>query len=258
MLNTVSRGDDGAVKERVHIAPVQFEVDRLILPLKTLRGERVHLMIIKTESRRVRGCLGRIKAALDEMGKPYTVHEDEFDLFGLICSYKEVIEEELEKGSAVYVNLSSGGAIQAIAANYAALGFEGGVQAFYAYPESFEAENGEKSPQNCSGVSRISVLPHFSIRMPNESRIEFLDILGRLGEPTKSEILVECGRKGLIECTGKSRSYGHVVLESRFIKPLAELGLVAVERNGGRESRVTLTEKGKGTLHVTNRGRGYA
>jgi hypothetical protein len=254
MLNTVPRGDDGTVQERVHIAPVLFEVDRLILPIQMLRGERVHLMLIRTRNERFLACLGKVKAALDGLRKPYKLHEDEFDLFGLISSYKRVIEGELEKGSMVYVNLSSGGSIQAIAANYAAMEFEGGVQAFFAYPERYEEDFDRKNPQSSSGVSRISILPHFGLKMPNESKFQFLELVGGLGEPTKGEVLEACGRSGLIICKGKSRPYGHVVLDDRFIKPLAELGLVRVERNGGRESRISLTEKGRSTLLVNGRG----
>jgi hypothetical protein len=257
MLNTVSPGDDGSVQERVHIAPVLFEVDRLILPLKMLRGERVHLMLIKTENERFRACLGKVKTALEELGMPYKVHEEEFDLFGLIFSYKRVIEEELKKGSMIYINLSSGGSTQAIAAHYAAMEFDGGVQAFFAYPERFEADYDRKSPQSSSGVSRISILPHFSLKMPNDSKLQFLELLANLDEPTKGEILEACCGRGLIICNGKSRPYGHVVLDDRFIKPLAEIGLVKVQRNGGKESRVSLTEKGRSTLLINGRGNNH-
>lgn len=58
-------------------------------------------------------------------------------------------------------------------------------------------------------------------------------------------------------CAGKSRPYGHVVLEDRFIRPLSELGLIMVRRNGSKESRACLTEKGKNTLLINGKGRGH-
>jgi hypothetical protein len=257
MLNTVPHVDDGAAHERVHVAPVLYEVDRLVLPMEELKGERVHLMLIKTKNERARACLEKLKEALERLGKPYTIHEDRFDLFELISSYKAVIEGELKKGNFVYVNLSSGGAIQAVAANYAAMEFEGGVQAFFAYPERFEDNFDHERPQNSSGISRISVLPHFNLKMPDDGKLQFLHIVGRLGEPTKAEVLAELGSKGLIISNGKSRPYGHVILENRFIKPLEKTGLVAVHKNGGRECRLALTEKGKNTLLVNGRGKSH-
>ncbi len=254
MLSELSRNEDEQVQERVHIAPVLFEVDRITIPMKLLRGERAHLMALKVESARVRACIDGVKAELDAMGKPYTIHLGELDLFGLISSYKRVIEAELDGGRMVYVNLSSGGPIQAIAAHYAAMEFESGVQPFFAYPERFEAALGSKNPQDSSGVAKIAMLPHFNLKMPSESRLEFLDVLGKLGEPTKGEILEECRKRGLIICSGKSRPYGHVVLEDRFIKPLSELGLIMVRRNGGKETRTCLTEKGKNTLLINGKG----
>lgn len=257
MLSKVSRGDDGRIHERVHVAPLLFEVDRLILPLKMMRGERVRLMMIKTKNKRVHACARMVRAALEEMGMPYSVQEDEADLFSLISSYKRVIGEEVGRGSAVYVNLSSGGAMQAVASIYASMEFDGGVQPFFAYPKGFEPKYYGICTQDYSGVSRISVVPHFNLKMPDDGKLQFLQAVGMLGEPTKAEVLEELEMRGLVKAKGKSRPYGHVILESRFIRPLEKLGLLEVHRKGERECRLSLTEKGRNTLLINGKEKSH-
>ncbi|HRU82110.1 MAG TPA: hypothetical protein P5168_06115, partial [Candidatus Methanomethylicus sp.] len=105
-------------------------------------------------------------------------------------------------------------------------------------------------PQASAGLSRIEMVPHYSIELPDESEMRFLRIVADARIPSKRGLLDECERAGLIASTGKSKPYGHVVLENRFVKPLTDKGLIYVE-DRSRRSRVRLTENGKNTLHIT-------
>ncbi len=238
------------IPERVHIAPIGFEIDRVVLPFIAMKGERLHLIL--RNGRNVRGdkCVNGIKNDLLEQKKVFEVHQVDLDLFQIICTCRRIIDEELKNGNTIFVNMSSGGSIQAVACHFATITFKAGVMAYYAYPETYLEKVDPARPQASVGLSKIELVPHYSIELPDESEMLFLRIIAESRIPSKKEILEECKRAGLIAATGKSKPYGHVVLENRFIKPLMGKGLISVD-DWGRRSRVHLTEDGKNTLHIT-------
>lgn len=233
--------------ERVHIAPVGFEIDRIVLPFLAMKGERIHLIIRTGRNERGDRCVGTVCEELDGKGKQYEKHETELALFRLIYTCRSVIEQELEAGNHVFVNMSSGGSMQAVACHFATLTFKEGVSAYYVYPERYNENIDPKRPEASSGLSKIETVPHYSIELPSEEELKFIDLVAGAKIPSKKAILDACIGRGLISSEGKSLPYGHVVLENRFIKPLVEKDLLSVDGKG-RKSRVLLTEKGRNTM----------
>jgi len=249
MINS-SRVEGLGYPERVHIAPIGFEIDRIVLPFLKMGGERIHLIVRKGRNERGQKCVKAVKEDLEAKGKPYTEHETELDLFKFIHVCRKVIDEELKAGNHVFVNLSSGGSIQAAACHFATLTFKDGVTAYYAYPERYNEKADPKRPEYSSGLTKIETVPHYSIELPGDDELKFLKLVADIKIPSKKAIVEACIEKGLISSEGKSKPYGHVVLENRYIKPLEEKGLLAVE-DKGRRSRVRITEKGRNTLAIT-------
>lgn len=248
MFNAMS--DPMRIPERVHIAPIGFEIDRVVLPFLAMKGERIHLILRNGRNTRGDKCVSEIKKDLEKNNKAFEMHQVDLDLFQIICTCRRIIDEELKKGNAVFVNMSSGGSIQAVACHFATITFKTGVSAFYAYPETYMDKVEQARPQASAGLSKIELVPHYSIELPDENEMRFLRMVAESKIPSKKGLLEDCKDAGLIAGAGKSKPYGHVVLENRFIKPLAEKGLIAVE-DWGRRSRVRLTENGKNTLHIT-------
>lgn len=238
------------IQERVHVAPIGFEIDRVVLPFLAMKGERLHLILRNGRNARGNRCVSEIRKDLEANKKSYEIHQVDLDLFQIIYTCRKIIDDELKKCNAVFVNMSSGGSIQAVACHFATITFKSGVSAFYAYPETYIEKVNPMRPQASAGLSRIELMPHYSITLPDDSEMLFLRIVAESKLPSKKVLLEECERAGLIASTGKSKPYGHVVLENRFIKPLADKGLITVE-DRGRRSRVRLTENGKNTLHIT-------
>lgn len=239
--------ETGNFPERVHIAPVGFEIDRVVLPFMKMKGERIHLIVRRDSNERGTKCLEAIKGDLERLQKPYEIQKVDLDLFKIIYACRRIIDGELEASNHVFVNISSGGSIQGVACHFATLTFKKGVTAYYAYPETYIEVVDSKRPQNSAGLDRIEVVPHYSIDLPSADEISFLLLLAKETPLKKSEVLKECLQSGLISTRGKSKPYGHVVLENRFIRPLEAKELLVVEGRG-RGSRVRLTEKGKNTL----------
>ncbi|MBC7127983.1 MAG: hypothetical protein H5T32_07230 [Candidatus Methanosuratus sp.] len=237
----------GGFPERVHIAPVGFEIDRVVLPFLRMKGERIHLIVRQDSNEMGINCQERIVEDLEKAQKPYQIHRAELDLLKLIHICRKIIEGELNSGNHVFVNISSGGSIQGVACHFATLTFKKGVSAYYAYPERYIEVVDPNRAQNSAGLSKIEIVPHYSIDLPTPEELRFLVLVGQSSDARKSALLKKCLEKGLFSVEGKSKPYGHVILESRYIRPLEEKELLVVEGRG-RNSRVLLTEKGKNTL----------
>ncbi|MCZ6581802.1 MAG: DUF6293 family protein, partial [Thaumarchaeota archaeon] len=97
------------------MAPVGFEIDRIVLPAKKRKADKVYLMIHENPSVDKAGpFVEKIKKQLKKANiEVVTASHDRLDLYKIIKSIKEIIEKE--KGNNVYVNLASGSKIQAIA-----------------------------------------------------------------------------------------------------------------------------------------------
>lgn len=238
------------IPERVHIAPVGFEIDRVVLPFLEMKGERMHLIVRKERNERGDRCVEAIVRDLSVHSKPFELHKIDLDLFKIIHVCRQVIAGELKSGNHVFVNISSGGSIQAVASHFATLTFRDGVSAYYAYPSAYMEKVDPSRPQASSGISRIEIIPHYSIELPDANELAFLRIVAEARIPSKKVILEECRRQGIISPEGKSKPYGHVVLENKYVKPLESSGLLRVE-DKGRRRRIMLTEKGLNTLHLS-------
>lgn len=235
------------INERVHLAPVLFEVDRLVLPFFRMKGEKAHLIPLNIKNERSERCLKAIRDELEREGKPYEIHRADFDLYQLIVLCRKIIEKELKEKNHVFVNLSSGGAMQSTASLFATMTFKKWVSTYFAYPERFNNVFDKKRPQNSTGLSNIVTLPHYPIIGPNEAELQFLKIVAEIETPNRKSILEVCEKQGLISRMGKSKPYGHVILDDRFLSPLEAQGLMMVDEKGMR-GRIHLTEKGRSTL----------
>jgi len=237
------------VPDRVHIAPAFLEIDRLVLPFLEMKGERLHLFTFQRQNKRSKMCLESICSALDRERKSYEIHRTDSEIFHLITAFKRIIKEELGCGNQVFVNLSSGGHLQTVAAFMATCASPGAITPYFAYPKRLNDLTKPAAPQNSCGVEEIITLPHFTINAPDEDSLHFLRILAEVGEADKKTVRNSCQSEGLIRHQGKSRPYGHVMLENKFIRPMEKQGLMAVTENG-RRCRVQITEKGRDMLLV--------
>ena len=100
---------------RVHIAPLGFEIDRIVIPLKQTKADKLWI-ISQDNSTKDKSApyLEKIKKECKKMGVEVKVaYSDRLSLFKAIKSIKDIISQE--KGNYIYVNVASGSKIQAIA-----------------------------------------------------------------------------------------------------------------------------------------------
>jgi len=108
---------------RVHIAPVGYEIDRIVIPAKERKADKVWLLVHDNPGEdKALSYIEKITKLLQkEKIKVVKEHHNRLDMFQIIKSVKKIIEQENE--NTIFVNLASGSKIQAIACMMACMMF---------------------------------------------------------------------------------------------------------------------------------------
>lgn len=249
--------DEMAIPKRVHIAPVGFEKDRVVLPLQKMSAEKVYLIIEqKSENDKGRVYLESIQKAIKKMKLNCEVElrlSDVIgrDLFSVLHSYREIIE--FESGNKIYVNVSTGTKIHSIAGMMACMIFSSEktkLTPYYVVPEDYN-EPEDHSPF-ASGCKEIFALPSYKIEKPDEKIVKSLKIIDDLsceGKKISKILLIEkflsAGLLQVAEDTTINAKYRS--LERNFIEPLIEWNFI--KTNGkGKRLEIEIKSEGKNIL----------
>lgn len=246
---------------RIHIAPMGFEVDRIVIPAKEQKADRVWLLTPHTSThiRQFRDVItGRLAAdGIDVQGK---VH-NRTDPFDIIRATRDIIQEE--KNNSIIVNLSSGSKIQAVGCMLACMMFNDNqnVSSYYVEPKKYN--QGVDGPLT-EGVESITYMPTYEIQTPDKMLISVLHIIKKNFRPNKKSLLKEIQKMDQAATYEKSEltirhTYDVILtrtnndtdivigltrLRNKIIKPLLKWGFIN-EEQVGRNSYVTLTDKGE-------------
>ena len=110
---------------RVHIAPLGFEIDRIVLPLKQTKADKLWILAHDNRSEDLSApYLEKIKKECKKLHVEVKVaYSDRLSLFKAIKSIKDIISQE--ENNYIYVNVASGSKIQAIACMMACMVLKG-------------------------------------------------------------------------------------------------------------------------------------
>ncbi len=241
-------------KHRVHIVPIGFEIDRVIEPLIRLKADRVWLIIEKDiESSEANYHFQQIITRLKEMNLHYDLRRCEFlALFDLLNEYRIIIEKEHEHD--IFINVSTGNKIEAIAGMMAAMIFHSekvNITPYYVIPEKYEIK--PKEEQLTSGYKEVIQLPNYSIERPQEQLISALKIIKSRGNSSKNQLIDDFKKHQLIkiENPDHTKAAEHSQLNKKYLERLLERKLIEI--NGkGRASRVKITKDGENILKFLN------
>jgi len=166
---------------RVHIAPLGFEIDRIVIPLKETKADKLWLLVHeKTAEDKSGPYLEKIKTQCKKLGiKIEIYYVDRLSIFKVIKAVKEIILQE--KNNYIYVNVASGSKIQAIACMMACMILKEckNIQPFYAEPETYAAFEGK---QQSFGIKDTIPLPTYEIQTPKQKLLDALKIVHRYHE----------------------------------------------------------------------------
>ena len=248
---------------RVHIAPVGFEVDRIVLPAIDMKADRVWL-ITDDKPKEDEGSkfVKLIQRKLEEVRiECFQGEADRIDLFDILRVLRIIILKE--KGNSILVNVSVGSKIQAIASMMACMMFKdiANIKPYYVVPERYNSSLVKEDKQETEGLKEIKPMPEYKIEIPNQKLIKCLDIINRKadGNITKRELkdaaieadLIHVDEKRLTSIARKKEEYSdqaaYMSLNKNLIVPLQNWRFIT-ESKVATHHIISLTEDGKHAL----------
>jgi hypothetical protein len=238
---------------RVHIVPMGFEEDRVVLAAVELKAERV-IILANTEAadkagrfrakviRRLRDA--RIDYAVERA--PIFMLDDTMNLFVKLL--------RANRAEQLFINISAGSKVQAVAGLLAAMIVRAeGIDATVYYVEPGKYTDDPPSTPISSGLRQILEIP--ALTLPTPPRVAKVAIQFISKRPySKLELALALSRRGELDpdrltTDGRPKNErARVALQSavdqRVIQPLLSQGYLQTEKRG-RKVMVSLTDSGR-------------
>ena len=236
------------VNLRIHIAPVGFELDRIIIPAVKMKADKVWLVVhdnvTEDKSNKYRQ---KIEKALEKKGiKTEIAHANRLRLFPIIKAVTEIIFKERKND--IYVNVATGSKVHAIGCMMACMLFDDRdkIHPFYAQAEKYPEYEGSK--QQTYGVAEIHSLPTYRIGTPKRELLEAMKIIKDAGgRIQKKKMAEEAEHRKIITVNARKQNFTQArfaSLDKNIVQPLVDTwGFVEVEKIG-RNRWLRLTEDG--------------
>ena len=231
---------------RVHIAPVGYEIDRIVLPAKKMRADKVILLVHENPNEdKATKFYQKISEQLEKLNIEVSIeYHNRVELFQIIRTVKNLIEQE--KGNIVSVNLASGSKVQAIGCMMASMMFndDSNVKPFYVEAKEYLGFSGKAMSK---GIKDIEYIPTYEIQKPEDRHIQALKIVvdndGKISKKEMARIAVE--QKLIIVNAENESQATYASLDKNIISVLENRwGFVKVNKIG-RTRWIEITEEGK-------------
>lgn len=242
------------VPERIHVAPLGVEFDRIVQPAVEGNADRVVLVRFLPDYLPEQARDEGIENALSEQGITCeTVEAEVTDLFDAVAAFGQVLDRYGDEN--VYVNLASGNKLTAIGGMIACMAEET-AQPYYVEAE----EHGSLHLPAPSGVRSIDKIPSYPIDHPDYQHLAIMEFIASSdrttsdGEPyrVKHELFEYGEAQGLpfmSDYEGETDKGKFRRLDAHVVTPLVQKGFLEVEKVHTKK-RVFLTEDGKNTLRA--------
>ena len=233
---------------RVHIAPLGFEIDRIVLPLKETKADRLWLLVHeKTAEDKSGPYLEMVKKQCKKMGVELKIsYADRLSIFKVIKAVKEIIAKE--ENNYIYINVASGSKIQAIACMMACMILKEckNLQPFYAEPKTYAAFEGK---QQSFGIKDTIPLPTYEIQIPKPKLLQALKIVHQAKDQkiTKKEMAEIAEEQEIITINSEEKNHSQArfaSLDKNIIQPLKdEWNFIEIDKVG-RNRWIKITQEG--------------
>jgi len=247
-MHTIGTIMKDMVNLRIHIAPVGFEIDRIIIPAVRMKADKVWLIahdnVTDDKSLKYRQ---KIEKELEKKGiKTEIAYADRLRLFPIIKTVTDIIFKERKND--IYVNVATGSKIHAIGCMMACMLFDDRekIHPFYAQAEQYPEYEG--SLQQTYGVAEIHSLPTYRIGTPKRELLEAMKIIKDAGgRIQKKKMAEEAEKRKIITVNAKKQNFTQArfaSLDKNIVQPLVDVwGFVEVEKIG-RNRWLKMTEDG--------------
>jgi Family of unknown function (DUF6293) len=250
---------------RIHISPVGFEIDRVVLPLIELEADKVWLLCERRpEKDKGKPYFDEVVTKINKFERKCDVEVklcdfNNRDLYDVLRAYRDIIE--LEKSNPIFVNVSTGTKIHSIAGMMACMIFKDiakQLTPYYSEPEDYPKQPKKLAPMSF-GCKEIHTLPNYRMERPSDYLIEVLSVIDECCGPsnekiTKTELKKALTDRGLLELSkipGKPIKHEKIArflaLQRKCIEPLQSwkfIDIIPPERRG----KIQITQEGKDML----------
>jgi len=240
---------------RIHIAPLGFESDRIVLSAIEMKADKIWILIHNDDKQQdAKQYLDDIKIKLKKERIEFEIMKlNRLDLFSTIKGVRTIVNES--EDNTYYVNVSSGSKIQAVACTMACMMFneKNNLIPYYVQPKKYFTYNGE---QMSTGLENIIDLPQYDIKTPDRKLIQTLQIIKENNNRiTKSDLAKALDDNEIIKIGSKEENYEQArftSLDKNIIKPLKTNWKFIKENKIGRTRWVEITSEGENILEILN------
>ena len=239
---------DVDVEDRIHIVPLGYERDRVIVPPREMRADKV---VLVTHARDDEGDVPEYYSDIYDAFEEVSIEVEEtecdiFDLYDALGTIAGLIQQFRHED--VHVNLATGGKVTAIAGMIACMVTESAIP-YYVSAENYGDH--QKTPV-AQKVTNISNLPTYPINAPTREQVQMLARIAYQGPISKQDLIryAESEQLPFIadyesdEPKGKYRK-----LDAHILNPLLDDGYVTSSEQG-RKKMIDITPDGENTLHA--------
>jgi len=234
-------------RRRIHIAPVGFEVDRVVLPAKMDKADKVFLMV---HSNRSEDKATKYTEEIEKRLKRSKIETEQVmaDLWN-IEEITRVTRDLILANSdcEIAINLASGSTNHSIGMDRACMTFKNrwNLRPFYPFAKTY---NGFVYPlQQTEGVKELKTIVPHRIQIPEDELIQALKIIkqgqGKNGMK-KKDLAKACENEHLISYTGKSPNSILIALDRQILQKLEHRWKAVRVVKPHNHHLVSLTEEG--------------
>ena len=234
---------------RVHIAPVGFEIDRVVVPAVKMKADLVYLVVDRNiaTDKSTKFQTEIIKKLKRKKIKTKIVYANRLQLFDIIRVVKEIILDH--RDDEFYVNVASGSKIHSIGCMMACMVFDDRKNIHPFYPQAKEYPAYKDNEQQTYGVEEIYGRPTYQLLTPNKDLIEILKIIkendGRIQKKKLAEIAEE---HKILNINAREENHSHArfaSLDKKLIQPLMHTWHFIEEEKIGKNRWISFTDDGK-------------
>lgn len=231
------------VADRVHLAPMGYEIKRVLDPAFRLRADKVVIVGHFEHGEDGKKCRSAVMEGLEKEGiETEQIECNIFDFYDALGTFGDLIHTYGRDD--VFVNVSTGSKVTAIA---------GMVSCMIAGATPYYARAHDYSEDTPSDIGEITKLPDYPIDPPKAEQVQILDYLSSNKDdpPTKGDLInfAENSRLEFITESNVQEKGKYRKIDTHIVDPLSERGYITVKKSG-RSKIIKITEEGENAVRA--------
>lgn len=237
---------------RVEVVPVGYYLDRIVVPIQKHNADRVYLVKARTkEEDRAAPFRSKVIELLRRWKPKIEIRQvgtDLWDLGSAVETFSAILRSEGELGNSVWVNLSTGSKLEAVAAAIACMAQ--GATPYYVRMESYDRPDLEKPL--AQGVLSIDLVPTFDLSAPSSAGLAALGLL----EENPSGLSKKSLLSGLTDSGFMPPESPDRTVQARYarlqaiLQPMLESPPLCSSSGNRRGTRIHITDRGRLALRM--------